>query len=124
MRFPDASLEAKAAAAASLARLTPAWAAEWAACSFLGRMRALQSGWACYWRLVYLVHTGQAGTLGLGTTLRMRHSRFALLYPGFAGWLDRCAGAAAAAAEMMLLCVVTPSLLLALPARPQVQPRC
>ncbi|KAF8069383.1 hypothetical protein HT031_001498 [Scenedesmus sp. PABB004] len=89
LRFPVAAVEGKLACVAALSRLHAPWAAEWAAANVPTRVRAIQAGWSCHWRLVFLLQSGQQGSCLLGTALRLNHARFAQLYPGFKPWLNR-----------------------------------
>eukprot|EP00878_Enallax_costatus_P010567 GHUV01011035.1.p1 GENE.GHUV01011035.1~~GHUV01011035.1.p1 ORF type:complete len:696 (+),score=242.90 GHUV01011035.1:240-2327(+) len=89
MRFPIESNEAKLACVGGLARLHPAWAEACKTEPPGNKLRMLQAGWSCHWRIVYLVHTGQQGSCSVMKAIRMPHAKFREQYPDYTQWLDR-----------------------------------
>jgi hypothetical protein len=53
------------------------------------KLGILQLGQARFFRLAYLVHTGQQDCGTFGQYLRASHPTFDRLFPDFAEWLDR-----------------------------------
>lgn len=56
------------------------------------KLRILQLGHVPFWRLVYLVQTGQQDCGTLKQYLNASNAVFDNLHPDFKNWLDRCVG--------------------------------
>lgn len=89
LRYPEALMRAKVATVGALASLQPEWVASWAQFSATGLLRAITAGWACIYRLAYLLATGQAGSTSLVGALRSPHAVFERAYPSYPEWLER-----------------------------------
>ncbi|WIA10420.1 hypothetical protein OEZ85_010612 [Tetradesmus obliquus] len=89
LRFDTDSVEAKMACAGSLARLSERWSNDWSSLSVLSKVRTIQAGWSCHWRLVYLLQSGQAHSVSLLTALRISHQKFLTAFPDYLLWLHR-----------------------------------
>lgn len=90
LRYPASLMRVKVATVGALASLHPAWASSWAGFATTGLLKTIVAGWACIYRLAYLLATGQASSLPLATALRWPHAAFHRAYPGYADWLARC----------------------------------
>jgi hypothetical protein len=53
------------------------------------KLGILQLGPARFFRMAYLMHTGQQECGTFGQYLRASHPTFDRLFPGYADWLDR-----------------------------------
>lgn len=82
-------MDSKAACTRSLALLQPAWAADLHSLAPQHKLRLLQLGPSRFWRLVYLVHTGQHDCGTFFQYLNMSSPSFDRLFSEYGEWLDR-----------------------------------
>jgi hypothetical protein len=82
-------MDSKAACCSSLALLNPAWGADLQAMGPQQKLRLLLLSPARFWRMVYLVHTGQQDCGTFQHNLHMSAADFDKMQPGYKGWLDR-----------------------------------
>jgi hypothetical protein len=82
-------VDIKAAYVTSLALLHPAWSSALQSMQPTSKLHLLRLGPARFWRLAYLLHTGQQDSGTYFWCLNVSAPIFASLYPDFGLWLDR-----------------------------------
>lgn len=89
MRYTAATMHAKMATYEALSHMHPAWADLWRQRRPDQIIRYVGAGWACVYRLVYLVHTAQQGSMSMYRAAQMAEARFCATFPDYRAWLDR-----------------------------------
>lgn len=89
LRLSTDLLESKLTVATSLALLSPTWTQDLQAMAPHQKLRMLQAGPGCFWRLVYLVFTGQHTCFSFSRCINSSQATFLQLLPDFADWLHR-----------------------------------
>jgi len=82
-------MEGKMALVNSLSLLHPAWAADLQDLLPQTKLQLLQAGKSRFWRMVYLVHSGQQGCGSVKRQLTASRATFDNSFPRFREFLDR-----------------------------------